>query len=282
MPESKSTKGPAKGAKPAGKAGKAAKAPAKGKTAAGTGKAKKDAPKRKERPAGLKNQLASGAAVDIDTIDWTEGCKLSDKEKRWVFWYTFPGDEGYKNGHNAALLAGYAKTAASCIGSRHKARPEIQKEVNRILKTLRETKLADEYDKIIDRKISRANFNIKDFYKKATRIDPDTKKSYEVEVLKDIDELAPELQELIDGVDYKSQRGIRVYNLPNRDKSMDDIIRLYRESIGKTDTDEYDVEAVADIVKDRLSLKMTVRRKNDELAAQAGILDAPAGLPEEE
>ena len=279
MPVPKSSKGPAKGAKPAKKA---AKAPPKGKPSAGTRETKKTTRKTKERPAGLKNQLASGAAVDIDTIEWSEGCNLSDKEKRWVFWYTFPGDTGYKNGHNAALLAGYAKTAASCIGSRHKARPEIQKEVNRILKTLRETKLADEYDKIIDRKISRANFNIKDFYKRVMRIDADTKMPYEVEVLKDIDELDPELQELIDGVDYKSQRGIRVYNLPNRDKSMDDIVRLYRESIGKTDSDEYDVEAVADIVKDRLSLKMTVRRKNDELAAQAGILDAPAGLPEEE
>jgi phage terminase small subunit len=279
MPAPKTSKGPAKGAKPAKKA---AKVPAKGKTSAGTRDTKKTTPKAKERPAGLKNQLASGAAVDIDTIEWSEGCKLSDKEKRWVFWYTFPGDIGYKNGHNAALLAGYAKTAASCIGSRHKARPEIQKEVNRILKTLRETKLADEYDKIIDRKISRANFNMKDFYKRVERYDTETKKTYKVEVLKDIDELDPELQELIDGVDYRSQRGIRVYNLPNRDKSMDDIIRLYRESIGKADGDEYDVEAVADIVKDRLSLKMTVRRKNDELAAQAGILDAPAGLPEEE
>lgn len=279
MPAPKSNKGPAKGAKPTKKT---AKTPAKGKVAADTRNTKKSALKGKERPAGLKNQLASGAAVDIDTIEWSEGCKLSDKEKRWVFWYTFPGDIGYKNGRNAALLAGYAKTAASCIGSRHKARLEIQKEVNRILKTLRETKLADEYDKIIDRKISRANFNIKDFYKRVMRIDDATKMPYEVEVLKDIDELDPELQELIDGVDFKSQRGIRIYNLPNRDKSMDDIIRLYRESIGKVESDEYDVEAVADIVKDRLSLKMTVRRKNAELTAQAGILDAPAGLPEEE
>jgi hypothetical protein len=279
MPAPKSSKGPAKGAKPAQKA---AKAPPKGKTTTVTQETKKSTPNSKERPAGLKNQLASGAAVDIDTIEWSEGCKLSDKEKRWVFWFSFPGDVGYKNGRNAALLAGYAKTAASCIGSRHKARPEIQKEVSRILKTLRETKLADEYDKIIDRKISRVNFNIKDFYKREARIDPDTKIPYEVEVLKDIDELDTKLQDLIDGVDYKSQRGIRVYNLPNRDKAMDDIIRLYRESIGKTESDEYDVEAVADIVKDRLSLKMTVRRKNAELAAQAGILDAPAGLPEEE
>jgi hypothetical protein len=50
----------------------------------------------------------------------------------------------------------------------------------------------------------------------------------------------------------------------------------------KSDVDGYDVEAVADIVKEKLSVRMTVRRKNEELAAQSGILDAPAGLPEEE
>lgn len=279
MPAPKLSKPAANGAKPPRKA---AKAPPKGKATKAPGETKRASPKPKERPSGLKNRTDSGTPVDMETMEWSEGCKLSDKEKRWVFWYTYPGDIGFKNGHNAALLAGYAKTAAACMGSRHKARPDIQKEVTRILKALRDTKLAEEYDRIIDRKISRANFNVKDFYKKVMRTDPDTKKAYETEVLKDIDELSIEQQELIDGVDFRSQRGIRVYTFPNRDKAMDDVIKLYRESIGKSDIDGYDVEAVADIVKEKLSVKMTVRRRNEELAAQSGILDAPDGLPEEE
>lgn len=233
-------------------------------------------------PEGEKNRLDSGTPVDVDTMEWTDGCKLTLKQKKWVFWYTCPDNEGFQNALASAILAGYAKGSASVTAHNLKNRPDILREVSAIMKKLRVKRLADEYERIIDKKISRANFNIKDFYKTITKIDKDTKQEYEVEILKNLEELAPELQELIDGVDYRSNKGIRVYTLPNRDKAMDDVIKLYKDSIGKGDVDDYDVEAVAEIVKEKISVTMTVRRKNEKLTEDAGIFDIPKGLPEEE
>jgi phage terminase small subunit len=228
------------------------------------------------------NALPDGEVLDLDSIDWGDA-KLTAMRKRFIFWYTYPGSSSYMRSSESAVKAGYSKGQSRQMGYKLRHDPEVAKVIRRVVENTVKADLEEEYHRILELKRRRVHYDIKDYFKKVTVTDPDTKQQYQKEVLKDLDELSDEQRQAIDSVDYRSQRGLKVYIMANREKSMDDLVSMFQKTFGDKGDDGFDVETTAEIIKDKLSVKTTVRKKKDLTAeAAADFLEASRSLPEEE
>lgn len=228
------------------------------------------------------NALPDGEVLDLESIDWGDA-KLTVLRKRFIFWYTFPGSSSYMRSSESAVKAGYSKGQSRQMGYKLRHDPEVAKVIRRVVEGTVKADLEEEYHRILELKRRRTHYDIADYFKKVTVTDPDTKQQYQKETLKDLDELTNEQRQAIDSVDYRSQRGLKVYVMANREKSMDDLVSMYQKTFGDKGEEGFDVETTAEIIKDKLSVKTTVRKKKDMTAdAAAGFLEAPKSLPEEE
>jgi Phage terminase, small subunit len=251
---------------------------------------KKNADQSKAKPmratvrekAKQENLLPSGDVIDLDSIDWGDA-KLTPMRKRFIVWFTFPGSSSYMRPTESAVKAGYSKNQANKAAYSLRHDPEVAKVIRRVVENTVKTDLEEEYHRIFRMKQYRVHYDIKDYFKKVMVTDPDTKQQYQKEVLKDLDELTDEERQAVDSVDYRSQRGLKVYIMANREKAMDDLVSMYQKTFGDKGEEGFDVETTAEIIKDKLSVKTTVRKKKDMTAeAAAGFLEAPRVLPEEE
>jgi hypothetical protein len=87
----------------------------------------------------------------------------------------------------------------------------------------------------------------------------------------------------IDGVDYRSQKGIRIYVMGDRYKAMQALIDMYNKTYGEKEKDGFDVTLTAEIIKERLSARIEIRNKNAEASKNAeGYFVAPDSLPRED
>jgi len=237
---------------------------------------------RARRKGKQENALPGGEVLDLDSIDWGDA-KLTVMRKRFIFWYTYPGSSSYMRSSESAVKAGYSKGQSRQMGYKLRHDPEVAKVIRRVVDNTIKGDLEEEYHRILEMKRRRVHYDIKDYFKKVTLIDPETKQQYQKEVLKDLDELSDEQRQAIDSVDYRAQRGMKVYIMANREKSMDDLVNMYHKAFGEKGEDGFDIETTAEIIKDKLSVKTTVRKKKDQTAeAAAGFLDASRSLPEEE
>ncbi|MFZ4618759.1 MAG: terminase small subunit, partial [Rectinemataceae bacterium] len=215
-------------------------------------------PRKKPDPAGTKgsqgagrrkgkqeNALPAGDVLNLDSIDWGD-VKLTILRKRFIFWYTFPGSESYMRSAESAVKAGYSKGQGRQMGYKLRHDPEVARVIRRVVENTVKTDLEEEYHRILELKRRRVHYDIKDYFKKVTVTDPDTKQQYQKEVIKDLDELSDEQCMAIDSVDYRSQRGMKVYIMANREKSMDDLVGMYQKTFGGKDEDSFDIETTAE------------------------------------
>ena len=281
------TKKPTKPKKPASKAKAPKKTETKPKTAE-TGK-----PARKPRGKAVteeeKNTLPDGTIIDLDSLDYGEDAKLTLQQKRFVFWYTYPDNIGFMCQAKAARLAGYSPARVANAGYKLMRVPEVQKAIKMVLDLTVKTDLVEQYHQTFERLKIQAHYNIADYYKKETRFRKETINGkevdipYDIEVLKDLDELTPLQLKAIDNVDYRSQKGIRVYVMGDRYRAMQSLIDMYNKVYGDKEKDGFDVTLTAEIIKERLSARIEIRKKNAEASRNAeGYFDAPSSLPQEE
>jgi len=251
-----------------------------------------DKPPRKTRgktvKEGEKFKLPNGDVIDLDSLDFGD-TKLTIQQKRFVFWYTFPDSDAYMNQTWAARSAGYAKESANNAGYTLMKKPDVQKAIKLVIDSTVKPNLVEQYQLTFERLKIQAHYNIADYYKKETRYrkemvgEKEVDTPYDVEVLKALDELTPLQIKAIDNVDYRSQKGIRVYVMGDRYKAMQSLIDMYNKTYGDKEKDGFDVTLTAEIIKERLSARIEIRKKNAEASKNAaGYFDAPDSLPQEE
>jgi phage terminase small subunit len=216
-----------------------------------------------------------GAEVfDFSTLG-IEG-KFTIQQKRFIVYYTFPGDT-FMNQRASAIKAGYKKESAVWSGYEVRRKPHVDAAINKILAS-NTVDIRERYQKALQTMDSRAFFNLADYVKKkmvTVKVGKDEYEEIEVEVFKDLSELTPEQLQAVDGIDYRGVRGSRVLVMADRGKTITDIINMQHKLNGITDDDDFDIEATADIIKGRLTQKITVRRKKEEIGKSADFIDAP-------
>ena len=189
------------------------------------------------------------------------GIKLTEKEKLFVFWYTYPDSHSFQCQTRAAEKAGYKQ--ASTTGYKLRNKENVQKAIKYVLDKKLKKELEEEYHKIIEMKKARVHYDIGEYVEiKEKVISTRDGDSYTIRVedFKDLKDLTPNQRIAIDSIDYKGAQGIKTYTFANRDKAMDDILKLY-EKLSKQNGDEDGDELTAEIIKEGLRLRLSARKE---------------------
>lgn len=228
------------------------------------------------------NELSSGALLNTATLD-IGGVKITEKEKRFVFWYTYPGSDAFQVQARAAQKAGYKDYTRE--GYRLRTKETVAKAIKHIMDGQLKIDLAELYHKIIELKKRRIFFDIGD-YVETKELERYTKggEPYTIvdEQLKDLSALTPEQRQVIDGIDYRGMEGKKVYIFADRDKAMRDMLVLY-ESVygGTTENEEADMEFTAEILKEGLKVKVANRKKKTDMSKQVAFFESSSEGSEE-
>lgn len=228
---------------------------------------KKEAPKKRRRTKtkeAFTVTLDDKSVIDLDSFDY--GVRLTQREKLFVFWYTYPGNNSaYHNMAAAARKAGYSQKTAKETGYRLRHSEKLSPIIAKFDQDVVKTSLDDAYHRILQRKIARADFNGLDFYNVSEFTD-DEGRTYKNVTIKDPSEFTEDQKMCIDGIDFKGQRGIPYYMLPNRTAEENKLIELYEKANGEDQKEGYEVETTAEIIKGNLQLKTKVIKNNAEIA----------------
>jgi hypothetical protein len=243
--------------------------------------AKSAAAEKKKTTNSLK--MPDGSIVDLSSYDWGDE-KLTERQKYFIIWFCTPGQESYHCGMKAARKAGYTASTAHDAAYKMRREPKIDKLIKKFEDSIGKFNLLDAAQKWLQEKIIRGNYDVKDFYETVEYVNERTGEPHTKLVLKPLEELTPEQRLCIDGMDIKGQKGIMVYQLPEREKVRDSLISYLQKKEADRDDEGYDIETLTEIIKGEVKVKTRIINKNREIMAKAsGFQDMPhGGLVEEE
>jgi hypothetical protein len=212
-------------------------------------------PKAKAITTTQQNITDEGSVLDLSGIDNT----LTDRAKRFVFFFTYPGTDCFQSKIRAAIRAGYAKKNAVSSGYKLCQNPVIKKEIERLSGMYASETLDSAYRRYINTLETRAFYDLSDFVSGAT--------------FKPIEEIDPEKRLCLDQVVLNTKGEILGYTFGNRKSAMSEIKNIY-EKIHNLDIDDgEDDELTMEIIKERLTVKMVARKETDEISRIAGLKD---------
>lgn len=228
---------------------------------------KKD--KSKELSSDSPYMLPDGSLLDLSTIDFGED-RYTEKEKLFIFWYTFPEGGTFHNATGSVRKAGYNTYQR---GWDIRTKPKIQKGIQQVENKFLKVRLEEAFTKIVEKRINRIDFDVADFYK-VEKIKKG-KKTIKYTTIKPLDELTPEQRACIDGLDFTGPRGIENYKLPDRRTEENSLMQLYEKLTDNKSGNggTFEIEATADVIKNNLQLKTSLIVKNSEIAASSELKD---------
>lgn len=240
-------------------------------------------PKRKNIRNGTKKKAdtASEKEIDLDSFDWGEDCKLTEKQKLFVIWFTYPDKKTYHNAMQAALKAGYTKNTATVESARMRRIPQIATLIKKFDDVYTRESVDDFFHNALQTKITRASFDIKDFYERRTYTDKDGNE-HEYIGIKDPSKLTPEQRKCIDGIRINNN-GSPSYEFADRTHETEFLMKLKREiDSGGDNSNGFETELTIEQIKDKVTAKLKVIQKKDEEEQLAGkYIDEPDNLIEE-
>jgi phage terminase small subunit len=237
---------------------------------------KKAAEKAKKAGVPEKGEILDFASLGI-------GDGLNEREKRFVYYYTFPGDKAtFMNQTRAAEKAGYKGRWLFNTAYQLRRKPNVDAAIKSVLSSKVAVDLEEKYQKALETLDQRAFFNPADYVKQKTMTIKTGKDKYaeiEYEGFKDLTELTPQQLEAVDGIDYRGVNGTtRIFVMADKGKTLMDIINMRNKINGAQNDDDFDVEATAEIIKapqEQLAVKLTMRKKKEELSHDAGYMKSP-------
>ena len=213
-----------------------------------------------------------GNILDTTNFD-VGGVKLTEKEKLFVFWYTYPDSEAFQCQARAAEKAGYKY--ATTTGYKLRNKENIHKAIKYVLDTKLKKDIEEEFFKIIEIKKRRIHYDIGDYVEiKEKTIPTKDGDSYTIEIedFKDLKDWTPEQRLAIDNIDYKGVQGIKTYTFANRDKAMDDILKLHEKIMNQTGADDDD-EVTAEIIKAGLIVKVKSCKAKEKIESSVEYME---------
>lgn len=207
--------------------------------------------------------LEDGSVIDLDSFDYGD-VKLTQKEKLFILWYTYPASSSYHDSAKSARKAGYSQKNARMSGYNLRHNPKIASLIAQFDKDVVKTGIEDAYHRIIQRKIARSEFQGLDFYNIENHI-AGNGKIHTIITVKQPEELTEEQKLCIDGIEFVGQHSIPNYKLPNRTAEENKLIELYEKINGEGNKEGYEVETTAEIIKGNLQVKTRVVKANSEI-----------------
>ncbi|WP_461246351.1 terminase small subunit [Treponema sp. R6D11] len=238
-----------------------------------TAKKKKPAVKTVKKPPNT--PPPQGIVVDFSNLG-IDDLALTAKEARYVYWYTNPESDTFQNRPKSAVKAGYPPDNARIIAFQLHGKKPVAEAIRRLMEPLK-IDVKEEFEHIVRSRIARIHFNVADYYKKVTikekNIATGELEDREIEVLKDLSELTPEQLLAVDGVDYKGMTGRKVYQFADREKSMSEMMTVYNKLYGGPANDNNDDgEATMEIIRERLTVKISAREGKNKVGRIAGLI----------
>ena len=224
--------------------------------------------------------LEDGSVIDLDSFDYGD-VKLTQKEKLFILWYTYPASSAYHDSAKSARKAGYSQKNARMSGYNLRHNPKIAPLIAQFDKDVVKTGIEDAYHRIIQRKIARSEFQGLDFYNIENHIAENGKIHTSVTIKKP-EELTEEQKLCIDGLEFVGQQSIPNYKLPNRTAEENKLIELYEKINGEGNKEGYEVETTAEIIKGNLQVKTKLIRANAEITELSGLRDKAEERTEED
>ena len=217
--------------------------------------------------------------ISLESFDWGEDCKLNDKQKYFVVWFTYPG-RTYHNSYQSAIKAGYTQKTAKVICGAIRRNPDIVPYIKKFDDMYMRESLDDFYKNAIRTKIARTSFDINDFYEVREYTDKDGNKR-EYLSIKNPSELTPEQRKCIDGIKFNNN-GTPMYEFANRTHETEVLMKIYELASGEKKETENEMELTIEQIKDKVTAKLKVIQKKDAEEELAGkYIDEPDNLLEE-
>jgi hypothetical protein len=224
------------------------------KTRTSTKTANSNLRKTLENPGDIVPDIPS---VEVDFC----GVELTALRYSFLRYYLIPGQPCFHNAYRSALKAGYSESTAKVESYSILREPNIQKIINANDK-LTNLSLHEAAIQAIELKKQRAFYDPIDYFEereiKMKTKDGDTyiKKGIG---LKSLENMTPEQRLCIDGMDMKGQASIPVYLMPNREKELNDIIKMEADmlkSLGDNGEEE-----TREIIMERIRIREIKRAK---------------------
>jgi hypothetical protein len=197
--------------------------------------------------------------------DWGD-TKLTEKQRAFIFYFTWPGQEGFHCVLRAARRAGYVESTAKTNAYSLLHNPKIQKLITKF-ESAAKASVHDAAARFVQEKIIRADFDVADFFQSSTWTNEKTGEVNKKFEIKDLDELTPEQRLCIDGIDAKG--GVPVLVLADRQKERDSVIALDRVWNGAAGGDGQDVEEIKEVIIERVTVRHERRMKAKQAAEVA-------------
>ena len=217
--------------------------------------------------------------IDLNSFDWGENCRLTDKQKLFVVWFVHPAMK--HNAYQAALKAGYSQKTAKVHCGKLRSDPEIASYVKKFEAQFLRTSLEDFYNEAIQNKIKRATYDVNDFHEMKTFTDGN---GVDHEYLSIIDpaKLTPEQRKCIDEIKINNN-GSPSYVFADRTHETEFLLKLKERLEGEgNNEDSFQVETTAEIIKGNLQVKTKVIKANQETAEMSELSSIGAVHREEE
>jgi len=210
-----------------------------------------------------------GITIDLGGIS----DELTDRAKRFVFWYCFPGTDCFQHKKRAAIAAGYAVRTAAISGYKLCKNPQVVKEIGRI-STGHNTEAIDTlYRRYVNTLEARAFYDPADFISKAT--------------FKPIEEIAPENRVCLDQPIMDVKEGKIVgYSFGSRRAAMAEIKELHAKEHAGGENDEFDEEETIRVMNRIAETKVIIERRKraaetHKIAMEDGYITYPQNAIEE-
>jgi hypothetical protein len=218
---------------------------------------------------GTKKQKQSknkSESVSLAVHDWGD-IKLTDKQRLFVHYYTWPGQAGFHCVAKAAKNAGYTNSTATSVVYKMLRSPKIQKLIQKF-EAESKASVHDAAQRFIQEKIIRADYSVKDFYDITDGFSEKTGSPWRVFLPKNPDELTAEQLLCVENI--QTGKGASNIVFADRQKERDSIIALDKVWNGSGSESGQDLEELREVIIERVILRQEKRTMTN-----AEIVDKP-------
>lgn len=213
--------------------------------------------------------LPDGSIIDLDSYDWGN-VPLRRKQKLFIVWYTTPNQAGFLNSTQAAKKAGYSALTAYKAKYTLLKDEEIAGVIDKFFKDNIKVTVKEAAQKYIVEKIKIAEFDPAQLYSSA-EFENDNGDSVTIPAKsRPIEKIPEDIRKTCIKNVSVSSNGAVTYELMDKAKAREDIIKLDKELSGDGKADGFDVETTVDLIKENLSaIKTTIRVNNQKVRENA-------------
>jgi len=194
--------------------------------------------------------------------------KLKPNEQKFVVYLTTPGSPTENNVSQSLIRAGYARTTADRNGYAIRYRPDIDEVITEIQQKILMPRLNAAFNYAMSMYINALTadpaeeMEITEFY------DSDGNKR-EIQTIKHLEDLSTEQRSYINGIKYEGGKGVPSFDKISKQEATKMLLAMKKETenaLKDNNTDGYEVETTAEIIKGNLQVKTKVMKKNSEIA----------------